>query len=129
VSTDFGAESLGFAYYQRGDFESARSSCEKLAAEDAGQACLAVTYEKLARHGDAETMVAKIRAIDGNLAATTYSTIYAQWGDSARALDWFETAMSLRDPDLVELKTNLLVDPLRKEPRFQALERALKFPE
>jgi hypothetical protein len=37
--------------------------------------------------------------------------------------------MSLRDPDLVELKTNLLVDPLRKEPRFQALERALKFPE
>ena len=28
----------------------------------------------------------------------------------------------------VQLKTDLLMDPLRKEPRFQAIERELKFP-
>jgi len=30
---------------------------------------------------------------------------------------------------LVELKTDLLLDPLRSEPRFQAIERQPKFSE
>jgi hypothetical protein len=34
----------------------------------------------------------------------------------------------LRDPGLEFLKTDPLMDPLRQEPRFQAIERELKFP-
>jgi hypothetical protein len=34
----------------------------------------------------------------------------------------------VRDPGLELLKTDALLDPLRKEPRFQAVERELKFP-
>jgi len=34
----------------------------------------------------------------------------------------------LRDAGLVYMKTDPLIDPLRKEPRFQAIERELKFP-
>jgi hypothetical protein len=37
--------------------------------------------------------------------------------------------MRLRDSGLVFLKTDPLMDPLRKEPRFQAIERALQFPD
>ena len=40
-----------------------------------------------------------------------------------------EKAMRLRDPGIVYLKTDPLMDPLRKEPRFQAIERELRFPE
>jgi len=36
--------------------------------------------------------------------------------------------MRLRDPGLGGLKTDPLLDPLRKEPRFQAVMRELKFP-
>jgi hypothetical protein len=36
--------------------------------------------------------------------------------------------MRLRDSGLVELKAEPNLDPLRKEPRFQAIERELKFP-
>jgi hypothetical protein len=36
--------------------------------------------------------------------------------------------MRLRDPGLEGLKTDPLMDPLRQEPRFQAVMRALKFP-
>jgi len=36
--------------------------------------------------------------------------------------------MRLRDPGLEFVKTDPLMDPLRKEPRFQAIERELKFP-
>jgi hypothetical protein len=35
--------------------------------------------------------------------------------------------MRLRDPGVL-LKTDPLMDPLRNEPRFQAIERQLKFP-
>jgi hypothetical protein len=54
--------------------------------------------------------------------------IYAEWGDTARALDWLETAMRLHDYYLWTLRTSPSFDPLRKEPRFQAIERELKFP-
>jgi hypothetical protein len=57
-----------------------------------------------------------------------YSGIYAQWGDTTKALEWLDTAMRLHDPALVWLKLDPLSDPLRKESRFQAIERALKFP-
>jgi hypothetical protein len=38
-------------------------------------------------------------------------------------------ALRLRDPGLQDLKMDPLLDPLRNEPRFQAIERELKFPE
>ena len=36
--------------------------------------------------------------------------------------------MRVRDSGLIALKADPLLDPLRHEPRFQALERKLKFP-
>jgi len=64
----------------------------------------------------------------GDASAYQYATIYAQWGNRVQALDWLETALRLRDPGLVQLKTDPLLDPLRQEPRFKAIERELKFP-
>jgi hypothetical protein len=88
-----------------------------------------VIYDKLGRHADAEAVLSKMKAAQGDGPAYQYATIYAQWGDRAQALQWLETALRLRDGGLVQLKTDPLLDPLRKEPRFQALERELKFPE
>jgi tetratricopeptide (TPR) repeat protein len=87
-----------------------------------------VTYDKLGRHADAEAALAKLRAAMGDASAYQYATIYAQWGHRAKALEWLETALRLRDSGLEYLKTDPLMDPLRKEPRFQAIERELKFP-
>jgi hypothetical protein len=55
--------------------------------------------------------------------------IFAQWGETVEALSSLETAVRLRDSNVVLLKVGPLLDPLRKEPRFQAIERALKFPD
>jgi hypothetical protein len=38
------------------------------------------------------------------------------------------STLRLRDPGLIYVTTNRLMDHLRKEPRFQAIERTLKFP-
>ncbi len=118
----------GLAYYGLGDLERARASCETTPDYWLSQQCLAVSYDKLGRHADAEAVLAKLKAANGDTSAYQYATIYAQWGNRAKALEWLETAWRLRDPGLEVLKTDPLLDPLRKEPRFQTIEQGLKFP-
>jgi TolB-like protein/lipoprotein NlpI len=118
----------GFAYYGLGDLQSARASCETQPDYWGNQYCLAVTYDRLGRHADAKAELAKMKTVVGDTASYQYATIYAQWGDRDQALEWLETALRVRDPGLELLKTDPLMDPLRKEPRFQAIERELKFP-
>ncbi len=119
---------LGISYYLSGDFQSASAACAN-AGEVNGPWCLAMVYDKLGRHTEAESMVAKLRTIAGDRFAEGYADIYAQWGDSARALDWLEKAMRDRDPYLAYTKVNPFFVPLHGEPRYQAIERALKFPD
>jgi hypothetical protein len=64
----------------------------------------------------------------GDASTYQYAEIYAQWGDIPRALDTIETAYRLKDPGVLSLKTDEFLGPLRKEPRFQEIERRLKFP-
>jgi TolB-like protein/Flp pilus assembly protein TadD len=119
----------GFAHYALGDFESARSSCEQRADSENAQICLAITFNKLGHRADAESMLLKLRAWRGDAAAYHLARIYAQWGNAADAFHWLDTALRLHSPLLVFVKTDPLMDPLRKEPRFQAIERAMKFPD
>ena len=118
----------GLAYYGLGDLEHARVSCETT-KHLLSRLCLAVVYDKLGRHQDAEAILSQLQSEFGDASAYQYATIYAQWGDRAKALQWLETAWRLRDPGLVYLKTEPLLDPLRNEPRFQAIMRELNFPD
>jgi TolB-like protein/cytochrome c-type biogenesis protein CcmH/NrfG len=118
----------GLAFYGLGDFEGARASCETKRDGLYSPQCLAVVYDKLGRHADAERELAKMKARLGDSGAYQYATIYAQWDDRSKALEWLETAMRLRDSGLESLKTDPLLDPLHNEPRFQAMMRELKFP-
>ena len=120
--------SIGITYYLLGDFEGARASCEQNRDDSSNQFCLAMTYDKLGRRADGEAVLAKLRSTRGDAWAYEYGEIYAQLGNTPKALEWLETALRLRDPGLVQLKTDPFLDPLRKEPRFQAIERELKFP-
>ena len=118
---------LSYSYYATGDFASARAACE-VAEESNKPICFALVYEKLGRHADARQSLSRLQAEWGDAAAVFYVMIYAQWGEKARALDWLDTAMRLRDPYLIRVRHSQLFDPLRQEPRFQAIQSALKFP-
>ena len=118
----------GLAYYGLGDLQSARASCEATPDHWLSQECLSVAYDKLGRHPDANAVLSEMKAAMGDASAYQYAAIYAQWGDRVKALHWLDTALRLRDPGLLDLKTDPLMDPLRQEPRFLAIERELKFP-
>jgi TolB-like protein/Tfp pilus assembly protein PilF len=119
---------VAWNYYALGDFETARSWCEREVRPDIHEYCLAAIYEKLGRHAEAEAAFSNFRKRNGDSAAFNYAQIYAQWGNTDKALEWLETALRQRYPGLDRTKTTPLLDPLRKEPRFQAVERELKFP-
>ncbi len=131
LEPDFNASygERGLAYYGLGDLEHARAACETKPDHWVSQQCLAVIYDKLRQHADAEAALSKLKAALGDAAPYQYAAIYAQWGNRAKALEWLNTALRLRDPGLVTLKTDPLLDPLRQEPRFQAVMRELKFPD
>jgi tetratricopeptide (TPR) repeat protein len=118
----------GFAYYGLGDLESARASCETNRDYAGTQWCLAVTYDRLGKHADAEAEISKLKASFGDVMAYQYAAFFAQRGDSPKALEWLETALRLRDAGLESLRTDSLMDPIRQEHRFQEIERKLKFP-
>ena len=119
----------GAAYFALGDLERARDSCEIKRDYWVSQSCLALVYAKLGRQPDAELVLAAFQKDSGDSAAYQYATIYTQWGNSGKALEWLETALRVRDPGLEFMKTDPLVDLLRGEPRFQAIMRGLKFPD
>jgi TolB-like protein/lipoprotein NlpI len=119
----------GVAYYWLGDLQSARSSCETKPDHWSSMWCLAVTYEKLGRHADAEVELKKLQTAFGDASAYQCATIYAKWGNTAKALEWLVRAVRLPDGGVVYVKTDALMDSLRSDTRFQAIERQLNFPQ
>ena len=49
--------------------------------------------------------------------------------EPAYALDWLDRVVRERHPYLEYVKRNGFLDSLRKQPRFQAIERSLRFPD
>jgi TolB-like protein/Flp pilus assembly protein TadD len=119
---------LGTTQYFQGKPAVARASCEIAAADDLAKLCLAFVYHKLGRSAQAETLMRQIQSAGGDEGALDYAYVCAQWGEVDQALRWLETAFSLRDPNLFEIRTAPELDPIRREPRFQAILRALNFP-
>jgi len=84
-------------------------------------------WHKLGRRAEAEAQLTNLQAQKGDSAAYQYAQVYAQWGSTAKALQWLDAAVRLHDSGLVALKTDPFLDPLRQEPRFQAIQQELKF--
>jgi eukaryotic-like serine/threonine-protein kinase len=61
--------------------------------------------------------------------AYTIASLYANLGDKDQAFRWLNTAYQERDANLLGLKTDYLVDPLRSDARFSALVRKVGLPQ
>ena len=85
----------------------------------------------LARTGDRAGVEAKLQRMQqlfGDAASYQYAEIYAQLGDKQRALAAMDAAWAIRDGGLVNILVDPLLDPLRDEPRFQAIVKRMNFP-
>jgi tetratricopeptide (TPR) repeat protein len=67
--------------------------------------------------------------VDGMVHPYSIALIYAALDDIDETFYWLEKALSERDEDLVILKQDVRMDPLRNDPRFIDLLRSVGFPD
>jgi TolB-like protein/Tfp pilus assembly protein PilF len=65
----------------------------------------------------------------GEALPSDVANLYMWAGDRSRALDWLEKGYGVRDPGIPYAGVYPLYDPLRSEPRFQALLRKIGLPQ
>jgi tetratricopeptide (TPR) repeat protein len=119
----------GDSWQLLGQPDRARAEYAKMPADD----YLRLTGEGIvaARAGNrpgAERAIAQLREIYGASTSYQLATIHAQLADQDRAFAELDTAVAMKDPGLVGLRTDPFLDPLRNDPRYTALVRKLKFP-
>jgi TolB-like protein/Tfp pilus assembly protein PilF len=108
----------------RGDNAGARALCAG-ERDYHDQFCLAWADHALGQPAQAEVHLQKLRALMGDNGAYAYAELYAGWGRKDDAVGWLRAAYRLRDPALVEMKTDPLLDHIRAEPGFQEVQRQL----
>jgi serine/threonine-protein kinase len=120
-----------WVHIQRGRHEEALAAARKIRAlrgEDAmALALLAQALASAGRHSEARqalhTLLAKQ---DGQPAPPIHVALaYLALGDRERALDWLERGCAERQPLTLQMPVLPQLDPLRAEPRFQALVRRM----
>jgi len=118
---------LGLALAQLGQWgESERVIREGMELADTNSYTIATLVYVLGRAGNrprAEALLHDLerRAREDYVSPVAFATAWIGMGDLSRALDWAERAWEERRGWLVYFGVNPLVDPLRGEPRFQAL--------
>jgi tetratricopeptide (TPR) repeat protein len=93
-----------------------------------GQQMLAIAYYQLGRKKDAHAVLDRMTADNGDSTAYLYATIFAQWGQPERALEWLATALRLHDECLLDIIVDPRLDPIRGMPQFQEIVRRLHLP-
>jgi len=84
-----------------------------------------------ARTGDSTGVQRKLQRMQelfGEAASYQYAEIYAQTGDRERALSALEAAWAVRDAGLISVLVDPLLDPIRSDPRFEAIVKRMNFP-
>jgi tetratricopeptide (TPR) repeat protein len=118
----------GLIELARGRPADALPYCEPVQDSFDGQVCVAIAYRKLDRPEEAEAIMQRMLKEQGEFLAFQYVMIYAQWGQAEKALDWLEKAVELKDPGLLDVVAEPLLDPIRTTPRFAVVLKRLKLP-
>jgi hypothetical protein len=69
-----------------------------------------------------------MQSLVGDAASYQYAEIYADLGDKDRAFGALEHAWAVRDPGLMNIRVDAFLDPLRSDPRFEAIIKRMNFP-
>jgi TolB-like protein/lipoprotein NlpI len=125
---------LSRSLLERGESDRGIAEMERALA-DSGRAAsvlalLAHAYGEADRRGDARRAAQELqdRAQNGYVSSYYLALPQLGLGERARALDLLESALHERVAQLVYLRAEPIMDPLRQERRFQSILQTLAFP-
>ena len=135
LGDDFG---LIFAYRQKGMYPEAMSALEKWKLGHPSQyrnpwilAILAGMYGLERRKDEARELIDDLREMARHqyVSGCFFAEAYAGLGEKDQAIRWLERAYKDHDQGMVYIASYPGLDPLRSEPRFEALLRRMNFPQ
>jgi serine/threonine-protein kinase len=118
---------LGLAYRQQSRFEEAIATFEKLERGSGGSPASlsfkAQTYARAGREEEARSTLDELQGLEElrYVAPSYFARVHLGLGENDVALDWLEAAAENRSLPVATIKTDPDMDPLRGDPRFQAL--------
>ncbi len=118
---------LGHAYVMKGMPADAIAAFEMAAliGSPSEKAHLAYGYARVGRTADATAVVANLLASGAHLPPFHMALAYVGLGDHEEAFGWLERAREQREPWLTTLNIDRAFEPLRGDPRFQEIVRAM----
>jgi serine/threonine-protein kinase len=125
---------LGLTLAQQGELSEAervlREAVELPGAGTYDRATLGYVLARAGKRAQATVLLRQLEgeAMRGYVSPVAFAVLHAGLGDWDRVLDWAERAYEERRGWMVYLNVNPMLDPLRGEPRFQALVRRMRFP-
>ena len=122
---------LGVGYEGTGKLQEAISEYQKaieMSGGSQGVVALAQAYSAVGRKAEAEKILRDLerKSKETSTSPYTMATIYAGLGENDKAFEFLEKAYSEKSLDISwSLKSDLLLDSLRPDPRFQNLLRRM----
>ena len=88
---------------------------------------LGQVYGLAGREADARRLLVELAALEGRAYVSTvsFAVLHLGLNETGRALDWLEAGCGRRDPALPLVGVHPLFEPLRAEPRFQAMLQSM----
>jgi tetratricopeptide (TPR) repeat protein len=133
--SDDGAVGLGLCYAMKKMYPEAIANSERgiarLGRETIHLGYLAVVYGLAGKKNETQRIISELkeRSRHHYVFSSVFAYAYLGLGNRDQALTFLERAHDEQDPGLFLSKVSPLLDPLRSEPRFQALLRRMNFPE
>lgn len=129
LDDDFG---LGWAYREKKMYPEAIAALQKCLSKSRDTttlASLADVYGLAGRKGQALKVIGELKERAGRhyVSSFLFAEAYGGLGEKDQALAWLERAYEDRDQWMVYIASYPGLDPLRSEPRFQALLRRMNF--
>ncbi|MGC1685879.1 MAG: winged helix-turn-helix domain-containing protein [Candidatus Acidiferrales bacterium] len=124
---------LGWAYREKKMYREAIAALQRSLAESRRDttvlASLADVYGLAGRKSEALKLISELKARAGReyVSSFLFAEAYGDLGEKDQALGWLERAYEDRDQWMVFIASYPGLDPLRSEPRFQALLRRMNF--
>ena len=122
---------LGRTYVQKAMYEEAIQEFQEAVDLSEGEPVweLGYAYAVAGNRGEAQKVLEELKKLSKWRYVSPYgiALIYAGLGEKDQAFEWLEKAYEERDPNMVWLKNDAWLDPLRFDPRFHSLLRRLNF--
>ncbi|MBZ5513914.1 MAG: tetratricopeptide repeat protein, partial [Acidobacteriia bacterium] len=120
---------VAWTYREKGMYKEAIAGFLKMPDGAIKFGHLGNAYARAGNKAEAQKLLQKLIELSKqNLGTWEVALVYAGLGEKDRAFEWLERAYRIHDSGMCWLKVDQPLDPLRSDPRFQALLRRMNFP-